>query len=49
MNVTNHEKYATYITFNKGSELYIPDAIAGKSIGIDGDIAEALQQLVQMK
>nr|WP_263327874.1 Sir2 family NAD-dependent protein deacetylase [Neobacillus sp. Marseille-Q6967] len=49
MNVTNHEEYATYITFNKGSELYIPDAIAAKSIGIDGNIAEVLQQLVQMK
>ncbi|WP_318508708.1 Sir2 family NAD-dependent protein deacetylase [Bacillus sp. T3] len=49
MNVTNHEENATYITFNKGGELYIPDAIAAKSIGIDGNIAEVLQQLVQMK
>ncbi len=49
MNLTNHEEYATYITFNKGSELYIPDAIAAKSIGIDGNISEVLQQLVQMK
>ncbi|MEC2074495.1 Sir2 family NAD-dependent protein deacetylase [Metabacillus fastidiosus] len=49
MNLTNLEEYATYITFNKGSELYIPDAIVDKSIGIDGNIAEVLQQLVQMK
>lgn len=49
MNVTNHEENATYITFNKGSELFIPDVIAAKSIGINGNIAEVLQQLVQMK
>jgi NAD-dependent SIR2 family protein deacetylase len=49
MNVTNHEENATYITFNKGSELYIPDVIASKSIGIDGNIAEVLQHLVQIK
>lgn len=49
MKLTNLEENATYITFNKGSELYIPEAIADKSIGIDGDIAEVLQQLVQMK
>lgn len=48
MNLTSLEENATYITFNKGSELYIPNAIADKSIGIDGDIAEVLQQLVQM-
>lgn len=33
----------------KGRELYIPDAIAAKSIGIDGDIAEVLEHLVQMR
>lgn len=49
MNLTSIEDNATYITFNRGSELYIPDAIADKSIGIDGNIAEVLQQLVQMK
>ena len=27
MNLTNSEENATYITFNKGSELYIPDAL----------------------
>ncbi|WP_404332230.1 Sir2 family NAD-dependent protein deacetylase [Mesobacillus maritimus] len=49
MNLTNQEENATYITLNKGRELYIPDAIAAISIGIDGNIAEVLQQLVQMK
>lgn len=49
MNLTHQEENATYITLNKGRELSIPDAIADKSIGIDGNIAEALQQLVQMK
>lgn len=49
MNLANLEEYATYITFNKDRELYIPAAIAAKSIGIDGNIAEVLQQLVQMK
>lgn len=48
MRLTNFEEHATYITFNKG-ELYIPDEIADKSIGIDGNIAEVLQELVQMK
>ncbi|WP_275411287.1 hypothetical protein [Bacillus sp. B15-48] len=36
-------------TIPRGSELYIPDAIVAKSIGIDGNIAEVLQQLVQLK
>lgn len=49
MNITNYEENATYITLNKGTELYIPEAIAAKSIGIDGNIAEVLQKLVQMK
>lgn len=49
MKLTSIEENATYITFNRGKELYIPDIIAGKSIGIDGDIADVLQELVQMK
>ncbi|NEU32088.1 hypothetical protein GN156_15125 [bacterium LRH843] len=48
MQLTSIEEHATYITFNKGSELYISKTIAAKSIGIDGDIAEVLQQLVQL-
>ncbi|MDN4494411.1 Sir2 family NAD-dependent protein deacetylase [Ureibacillus aquaedulcis] len=49
MKITSFEEKATYITFNRGSELYIPEAIADKSIGIDGNIAEVLQQLAKMK
>lgn len=49
MNITNHEENSTYITLNRGKELYIPDAIAARSIGIDGDIAEVLEQLVELK
>lgn len=49
MEITNHEEHATYITFNRGSELYIPDAIAAKSIGIDGNISEELERLAQLK
>jgi NAD-dependent SIR2 family protein deacetylase len=48
MRLTNYEENATYITFNKG-EIYIPDSIAAKSIGIDGNIAEVLEELVKMK
>ena len=48
MKLTNFEEHATYITFNKG-ELYIPEIIADKSIGIDGDISEILETLVDMK
>ncbi|WP_153720981.1 SIR2 family NAD-dependent protein deacylase [Sporosarcina cascadiensis] len=49
MNMTNQEENATYITLNMGSEVYIPEEIAAKSIGIDGNIAEVLHQLVQLK
>ncbi|WP_062106484.1 Sir2 family NAD-dependent protein deacetylase [Bacillus niameyensis] len=49
MNLTHQEEHATYITFNRGSELYIPEAIATKSIGVDGNLAEVLQQLAQEK
>ena len=48
MRLTNFEENATYITVNKG-ELYIPNEIADKSIGVDGNIAELLQELVKMK
>lgn len=37
---------ATYVTFNKG-ELYIPQEIAHKSIGVDGDIAIALEGILR--
>ena len=32
---------ARYVTFNKG-EVYIPQAIADRSIGVDGDLGEAI-------
>ncbi|URZ05191.1 Sir2 family NAD-dependent protein deacetylase [Clostridium felsineum] len=48
MNLVNHEKQATYITVNKG-EIYIPNEIYAKSIGIDDDIEKVLRQLVKMK
>lgn len=48
MELVRVEENATYISLNKG-ELYIPVAIADKSIGIDGDTAEALRELVQLK
>ena len=38
---------AVYITFNRG-ELYIPKEIAEKSIGIDGDIAPALDGILNV-
>lgn len=47
MDITYAEENATYITLNKGG-LHIPEEIAVKSIGINGDTAEVLQQLVQL-
>ena len=44
MNLAASEPEAVYITFNKG-EVYIPSEIAGKSIGVDGDIGEALKKI----
>lgn len=48
MDITYAEKNAAYITLNKG-ELYIPEEIAAKSIGVNGDTAEVLQRLAQLK
>ena len=47
MQLTASEPNAFYITFNKG-EIYIPDEIAGRSIGADGDIAEALHNILTL-
>ncbi|MER2192445.1 MAG: hypothetical protein ABS951_15910 [Solibacillus sp.] len=47
MNLTYLEKNATYITLNKG-QVYIPEIISAKSIGVDADLAEVLAQLVQI-
>lgn len=44
MNLAASEPGSTYITFNKG-EIYIPSEIAEKSIGVDGDIGEALKEI----
>lgn len=49
MNLTHFEQRATYVTVNQGRELYIPDLIADKALGINGDIAEVLAHLVQQK
>lgn len=46
MQLTASEPNASYVTFNKG-ELYIPDEIADKSIGVDGDIADALEKILK--
>ena len=48
MQLTAPEPDTVYITFNKG-EVYIPGEIADKSIGVDGDIAGALNKIVQVK
>ena len=44
MHLAASEPESTYITFNKG-EVYIPSEIAGRSIGVDGDIGEALKEI----
>ncbi|EEH95967.1 hypothetical protein LQZ39_07975 [Enterobacter cloacae complex sp. RIVM_C039474] len=36
---------SSYITFNKGTELFIPAEIAARSVGIDGDIGHNLAML----
>lgn len=45
MQLTASEPHAFYITFNKG-EIYIPSDIAGKSVGMDGDIADMLERIL---
>lgn len=40
------EEQSTYITLNTGREIYIPDEIADKSMGVDCCIAMVLQKLV---
>lgn len=44
MRLAASEPNAFYATFNKG-EVYIPQEIADKSVGIDGDIASALERI----
>lgn len=45
MQLAARETQATYITLNLVQELFIPDEIAGKSIGLPGDIAVTLQKI----
>lgn len=46
MQLTASEPNAVYITFNKG-EVYIPSEITDKSIGVDGDIATAMEEILR--
>lgn len=46
MRLVASEPNASYITFNKG-EIYIPEEIAEKSIGVDGDISQALHEIMK--
>lgn len=39
---------ASYITINKG-EIYIPNEIRERSIGVDGNLAEVLNDLVEVQ
>jgi len=45
MQLAAGEPHATYITLNLAPELYIPESIAPKSIGLEGDIAVTLSEL----
>ena len=45
MQLAARELQAVYITLNLAQELYIPNEIAHKSIGLAGDIAVTLQKL----
>ena len=45
MQLAAREPQSTYITLNLAQELYIPNEIAHKSIGLAGDIAVILQKL----
>lgn len=42
------EALAKYVTFNKG-EIYIPEEIQNKSIGVDQDIAVALDEILKAR
>lgn len=47
MDIAYAQPHACYITFNKG-EIYIPDCIAEKSIGIDGDISVIIPNILDI-
>lgn len=48
MQITASNSCAFYVTFNKG-ELFIPNEIAERSMGIDQDIASALETILQQE
>lgn len=48
MQLVSVEPLAKYITFNKG-EIYIPQEIQNKSIGVDEDIAIALDKILKVR
>ena len=46
MKLAYSEPEAFYITFNKG-EVYIPEQIAEKSMGVDGDLAVIIPEILK--
>ena len=46
MKLAYQEPAAFYITFNKG-EIYIPHQIQNKAIGVDGDLALILPEVLE--
>lgn len=48
MEYTSRQANATYVTFNKG-ELFIPREIASRSLGVEGNIAKILADLVLIR
>lgn len=48
MQLSASEPQATYITLNLTPELYIPENLAHKSIGLEGDIAVTLGELKRL-
>lgn len=49
MQLAASEPLATYITLNLPQEIYIPEEIMHKSIGLEGDIAQTLNELAGLK
>ena len=49
MQLAAQEPQATYITLNLPHEIYIPEEIMNKSIGLEGDIAQTLHKLAVLK
>lgn len=49
MQLAAQEPQTTYITLNLPHEIYIPEEIMHKSIGLEGDIAQTLHKLAVLK